>query len=181
MNKQELEKLKFPIGKFYFPTNPTHADIERSLSILRSFPMQIEAITSCLKPIELNYRYRPEGWTIKQVVHHCADSHINCIMRFKLTLTEDVPTIKPYDQNKWAQLPDAQSEDLSSSIKILFGVHARLVSLLESISNESYKRKFIHPGLGKEITLAQNTTLYAWHSQHHYAHIEQALKYRGNF
>jgi len=106
---------------------------------------------------------------------------MNSIIRFKLALTEDSPVIKPYKQEKWALLPDSESDDISASIKILEGVHLRLVTVLHTMSDTEYKKTFTHPGIDKKISLAQNTSLYAWHSQHHYAHVEQALKYHGSF
>jgi len=181
MENHILEKLKFPIGQFTIPDSPTLSQINQWIDILEAFPKQIETITTSLSTAQLQWKYRPDGWSIKQVVHHCADSHMNSIIRFKLALTEETPTIKPYEEGDWALLSDSQSDDLTASKQIIYGVHHRLVALLKSLTDTQFNRTFYHPGSNMEITLAQNTALYAWHSQHHYAHIEQALNNEGAF
>ncbi len=180
MTTPSLDQLRFPIGEFEKPNTITPNHIDEWINTIENFPKRIKAITSGLSEEELNYRYRPDGWTIKQVVHHCADSHINSIIRFKLALTEDSPTIRPYFEDRWANLVD-YSHDIQLSITILEGVHAKLGILLRRLNSEELKREFIHPEHGKRFSLEETIGVYAWHSNHHYAHIEQALKHKGQF
>ena len=136
--------------------------------------MQIEV--GHLSDEQLNTPYRPEGWTIRQVVHHCADSHMNALIRFKLALTEDTPTVKPYLEDRWSELPDSKSTRIDSSIKILEGVHERLSLLLKSLTQSDLEREFIHPEHGRKILVKENIGLYAWHCDHHLAHITTLKK-----
>ncbi len=180
MNAKEIYKLKYPIGEFIKPNIITKDLIEAWISDIENFPLEIENITKTLSHKELNYQYRPEGWNIRQVIHHCADSHINSITRFKLTLTEDTPTIRPYFEDRWAQLID-YSKPIDSAVSILKGIHAKLGILLRNLSDEDLKLEFVHPEHGKHFSLEENIGAYAWHSNHHLAHIKQALAYKGNF
>ncbi|MGK4566372.1 YfiT family bacillithiol transferase [Flavobacterium sp. 3HN19-14] len=118
---------------------------------------------------------------MKQVVHHCADSHMNCLVRFKLTLTEETPTIKPYDESKWATLKDSLNDDISDSLKIIEGIHAKWVILLKSMNEKQFSRRFFHPESQKTFALDEITGFYAWHCNHHLAHIEQALSHKNQF
>ncbi|WP_282044261.1 YfiT family bacillithiol transferase [Winogradskyella flava] len=180
MTEQELYKLTFPIGEFEKPQHITQEHLREWIASIESLPERIESVTKHLNDKELNYKYRPAGWTIKQVVHHCADSHINSIVRFKLALTEDAPTIRPYFEDRFAKLIDYK-ESIDASISILKGVHEKLGILLKSFSEEDLKREFIHPEHGKRFSLEETIGTYAWHSDHHFAHIQQALKHKGEF
>ena len=180
MTEQELYKLRFPIGEFEKPKQITKNHINSWISIIEDFPQKIENITKNLSEEQLNYKYRPNGWTIKQVVHHCADSHINSIIRFKLAITENTPTIRPYFEDRFATLID-YSQPLDASLFILKGVHHKLGVLLNNFSEDDLKRTFIHPEHGKEFSIEETIGVYAWHSNHHFAHIEQALKHKGSF
>jgi hypothetical protein len=131
-------------------------------------------LTSHLGKEELKWKCRPEGWTIKQVIHHCSDSHINSIIRFKLALTEDNPTIRPYREERWAELDDSINDDISISLSLIEVLHTKWAYLLRSLSEEQLNRTFNHPNSG-EFTLKQAIALYAWHSNHHLAHVKQAL------
>ncbi|MEO8252912.1 MAG: YfiT family bacillithiol transferase [Flavobacterium sp.] len=177
----DLEKLKFPIGSFQKPDLIAKNDLENWIAAIETFPATIKKLTENLSVNELNWIYRPNGWTIKQVVHHCADSHINSFVRFKLALTEEMPVIKPYEEDKWAELNDGITDDLSASIQIIEGIHARWILLLKSFGEQELKRQFIHPANNKTSTLEETIGVYAWHCNHHLAHIEQALFYKGNF
>ena len=180
MKENNIQKLKYPIGEFQ-TTNPiSRNDIETWIKILEHFPQQLTETIKLLDEGELNYAYRPDGWTIKQVVHHLADSHMNSIIRFKLAKTEDLPTIKPYYEDRWANLKDYE-QPIDTALLILKGVHEKLGILLKSFSEEDLKRQFIHPEHGKRFSIEETIGLYAWHSQHHLAHIKQALHYQGNF
>lgn len=180
MTKQELYKLRFPIGEFKAPEHITQQHLNDWITSIETLPHRIETITKNLSDKELNYKYRPDGWTIRQVVHHCADSHINSIVRFKLAITEDTPTIRPYFEDRFAELID-YSEPLDAPISILKGVHNKLGILLNNFSKSDLKREFIHPEHGKHFSIEETIGVYAWHSNHHFAHIEQALHYKGKF
>jgi len=179
--KINIESLKYPIGKFEKPANINAAQIKAWIKELELFPERLYGLLDGLQVEQFNWVYRPNGWMLKQVVHHCADSHMNSIIRFKLCLTEDTPNIKPYNESDWATLPDSSTEDLSDSLNIIKGVHAKLVDLLSSLNNNDLKRTFIHPDHDKPIILSENIGIYAWHSNHHLAHIKQALKFKGEF
>ena len=181
MNQLILEKLKFPIGKFHRPDTITENDLVTWITTIENFPLKIKTLTETLSVEELNWIYRPKGWCIKQVVHHCADSHMNSFIRFKLALTEDVPTIKPYEEQLWAELADGNSNDISPSIQIIEGLHARWVLLLKSFGSTALKRQFFHPANLKISTLEETIGVYAWHCNHQLAHIEQALLHKGHF
>ncbi|WP_310554669.1 YfiT family bacillithiol transferase [Flavobacterium sp.] len=178
---KNLETLKFPIGAFQKPISISENDIQKWIETIENFPNRIKRITENLSVEKLNWQYRPEGWSIKQVVHHCGDSHMNSLIRFKLALTEDLPTIRPYEEALWAILPDGVMDELTASIQIIQGVHARWVLLLKSFSTTEFTRQFLHPASGKIYTLDEALGLYAWHCNHHLAHIEQALLYKGIF
>ena len=177
----DIEKLKFPIGKCPKVDSISENDLETWIATIEKFPSKIKTLTSSLSDEELNWIYRPKGWCIKQVVHHCADSHMNSFIRFKLALTEDVPTIKPYEEQLWAELADGNSNDISTSLKIIEGVHARWVLLLKSLGEQQLKRQFFHPANMKIASLEETIGVYAWHCNHHLAHIEQALLHKGQF
>ena len=180
MTEKEFYKLRFPIGEFEKPEKIIQQHLTEWISSIESLPNRIESITKHLSDKELNYKYRPNGWTIKQVVHHCADSHMNSIIRFKLALTEKSPTIRPYYEDRFAKLID-YSEPIAASIAILEGVHKKLAVLLKSFSDIDLKREFINPEHGKRFSLEETIGVYAWHSNHHFAHIEQALHYKESF
>jgi len=182
MEKQiNLEKLKFPIGQFQKPESISKNDVETWIATIENFPQRIKTLTENLTAEQLNWIYRPNGWCIKQVVHHCADSHINSFVRFKLALTEDIPVIKPYEEQLWAVLTDGISDDISPSIKIIEGVHVRWVLLLKSFGEKELKRQFTHPANNKTSCLDETIGVYAWHCNHHLSHIEQAILYKGQF
>lgn len=166
----DIESLRFPIGKFKTPKTITTEQIKHWIEVIKSFPYRIETAIEGLTLEELEKTYRPNGWTIRQVVHHCADSHMNSLIRFKLALTEDRPTIKPYAENLWAELSDYNST-IESSIKILAGIHERWVKLLENLTEIELEKQFLHPENEKLISLKQNIGIYAWHCNHHLAHI----------
>lgn len=180
MTEDEFNALRFPIGTFHKPDDITTEHVTKWITAIVSLPKSIEDLTSNLSEDELNYKYRPEGWTIRQVVHHCADSHINSITRFKLALTEHRPTIKPYFEDRFAQLAD-YNQPLDDSISILKGVHNKLGILLNGLETNDLKREFIHPEYKKVYSIAETIGIYAWHSNHHLAHIKQALEYKDKF
>ena len=182
MNKKSVvEILKYPIGKFVKPDVISTDQIDKWISDIELFPSQIKDLVEDLTEVELQWIYRPEGWTIRQVVHHCADSHMNAFIRFKLCLTEDTPIIKPYLQAKWAEFQDASDNTITDSLKILEGLHSRWTIILKFLNNDDLNKGFIHPEYDKKILIVENICLYAWHCNHHLAHIKQALSYKGEF
>jgi hypothetical protein len=166
----DLENLKFPIGRFNAPETITTAHIKSWIEVIESFPERLAAAIGGLRSEDLEKTYRLNGWTIRQLVHHCADSHMNSLIRFKLALTEDTPTIKPYAENLWAELTDYDAP-VGSSIKILEGLHERWVKLLENLTEVELEKQFFHPESKELISLKQNIGIYAWHCNHHLAHI----------
>lgn len=171
-----LEKLKYPIGKADIPENITKKNTEDWISILERFPNEIEFLTRELSENQLDTRYRENGWTIRQVVHHCYDSHHNSYTRFKWALTEDKPVIKVYFEERWAELHDSKTAPIFLSIDALKALHAKWVYLLKELSDTDLDKKFIHPSGNEEVTLKENIGIYAWHCQHHFSHIEELMK-----
>jgi hypothetical protein len=140
------------------------------LGEIEATPARLRAAVEGLTEAQLETPYRPGGWTVRQVVHHFADSHLNAYIRFRLALTEKAPTIKPYDQELWAQLPDARTAPVEISLKLLETLHARWVMLLKTLKPEDFARALMHPELGR-VTLEKYLAMYAWHGRHHVAHI----------
>lgn len=180
MKDIELYNLKYPIGEYKIPENLTEVQLEHWIHDIEKLPSFIIKLTENLSEKELNYPYRPNGWTIRQVVHHLADSHMNSIIRFKLAMTEEVPTIRPYYEDHWANLADYK-ESIDTAISIITGVHQKLGILLKSFSKEDLRRQFIHPEHDKHFSIEETIGMYAWHSNHHLEHIKQALELKGSF
>lgn len=171
-----LQQLQYPIGKFQKPETITTEIINQSIKTIASFPEKIYTETYNLSNSQLDTSYRPNGWTIRQVVHHCADSHCNSFIRLKLALTENQPTIKPYLENLWANLQDSVNMPLEPSIQMLSGIHHRWSTLLHNLTQTDLQRTFIHPEHGQITTIQEHILQYAWHCNHHLAHITQAKK-----
>jgi len=167
-----MEALKFPIGRFSAPTEMTSAQLSSFVKVIEDFPALLKAETDKLSEVQLDTAYRPGGWTVRQVVHHCADSHMNSFIRFKLALTEENPTIKPYHEDKWAEMADAKNLPIEPSLKILEGLHDRWAILIKSLSDQDLQKTFYHPANQKTITLATTIALYSWHSLHHLGHVK---------
>lgn len=170
----DIEFLKYPIGKFQLPESFDPKSVNQAIDTIRNFPNQIFTVASPLSIKELDTPYRPGGWTVRQVIHHCADSHMNAYIRFKLALTEDNPVVKPYDEAAWANLPDA-SLPIEVSLQIIKAVHFKWTTLLDAMSTEDFDRMYFHPEKKKSQPLSEVTLLYAWHSQHHLAHIQHLV------
>jgi uncharacterized damage-inducible protein DinB len=169
---------RYPVGPFELPTNFSDADRRSRITDIESLPRKMRDAVKDLSQAQLDTPYREGGWTVRQVVHHVPDSHMNAYCRWKLALTEDVPTIKPYDQAEWAKLPDsAMATDVS--LNLLESVHSRWVTILKAMRPEQWGREFIHPEKGKKMTLDQLLALYSWHSRHHLAHITELKKRKG--
>ena len=162
--------LQYPIGRFEFPREVSGQDRERFIREIAETPAHLRAAVTGLSPEQLDTPYRPGGWTVRQVVHHVPDSHMNSYIRFRLALTEEEPTIKPYDQTRWAELADSRTVRIETSLALLESLHERWVLLLRSLSPSDLRRQFLHPELGV-VSLEKNLALYAWHGRHHVAHI----------
>lgn len=162
--------LRYPIGPFHYDGPATPEQRRQWIRAIETTPARLRAAVERLSEDHLDTPYRPGGWTVRQVVHHLADSHLNSYVRFRLALTEDTPTIKPYDEKLWANLPDARGADLECSLQLLESLHRRWVMLLRAMKEEDWARTFRHPDLGL-VTLERNLALYAWHGAHHIAHI----------
>jgi len=174
-----MSDLRFPIGPFVMPASVAPAERAAHLQALRDLPQQLRAAVAGLSEAQLAVPYRPDGWNARQVTHHIADSHMNCFIRFKLALTEDTPTIKPYDEAKWAVLADTATAPLELSLALLDVLQARWVLLLESLDEDAWQCAFRHPEIGV-VRLEQALSLYAWHGAHHVAHIT-AMREREGF
>ena len=170
--------LRYPIGSFKAVMPVTHELRGAAIDALDGFPPRMREAVAALSEAQLNTPYRPEGWTVRQVVHHVADSHMNAFIRMKLTLTEDTPTIKPYDEKAWATLADMRLP-IDVSLDLIAGIHTRWVAVISALSADQFSRSFIHPELGAEMTLDQLLQLYAWHSHHHLAHITELRRREG--
>ena len=162
--------LRYPIGPFKLDGAVSSEDIQRAIAQISEAPAQLRAAVAGLTPDQLDTPYRPGGWTVRQVVHHVPDSHLNSYCRFKLALTEDEPTIKPYREEQWAELSDSRDTPVEVSLALLESLHQRWVTLLKSLGPTEFERTFRHPAIGI-VTLAQNACLYAWHGRHHTAHV----------
>ncbi|HLH00278.1 MAG TPA: bacillithiol transferase BstA [Bryobacteraceae bacterium] len=174
----ENEDLRYPVGKFHFPDSVTPEERSKFVEQIAEAPARLRAAVAGLNDAQLDTPYRPGGWTVRQVVHHVPDSHINSYTRFRLALTEDQPTIKPYEEGRWAELADARTAPIEVSLRLLECLHSRWVGLLRSLSGEQWKRTFRHPDLGL-VTLDKNAALYAWHGRHHVAHITNLRDRKG--
>jgi len=173
-----MEDLKYPIGK-YIEQPFSEKQLREWLLDIETLPMQAEHAIINLDAAQLDTHYRPGGWKVKQVVHHLADSHMNAYIRFKLGLTEENPTIKPYDEAAWAEMKDTANLPVNISTTILFSVHRRLMEILRNISKEEWQRTVFHPEHQKTMTLWYLLGMYAWHGKHHVAHINKLREREG--
>jgi hypothetical protein len=162
--------LRYPIGRFKFEESITEEQRQRFIDQIEGTPAKLRAAVQGLSLEQLDTPYRPGGWTVRQVVHHLPDSHLNSYIRFKLALTEDEPTIKPYHEERWAELDDARNAPIEISLALLESLHRRWVLLLRSLAPQEFARTFKHPELGV-LSLDKNISVYAWHGRHHVAHI----------
>ena len=170
--------LRFPIGKFRADAPIAASDYPLLIGQIAETPGALRSAVAGLSRDRIETPYRPGGWTVKQVVHHLPDSHLNAYTRFKLALTEDEPTIKAYDEAKWAELPDSQRVPIDVSLDLLESLHLRWVVLLRGLDGADFQRGLRHPERGL-MTLAQLLALYAWHGRHHVAHITSLREREG--
>jgi hypothetical protein len=166
-----MEALKYPIGRFEAQPDYTQETLQGFINDIRYLPALLETAVQQLDEYQLQTPYRPEGWTVAQVVHHVADSHMNGYTRMKLALTEDLPVIKPYDEAAWAMLPDVKHIPVNVSVTLLHALHTRWVSLMEHMPAAGWERRFVHPANGTQYNLKVHVANYAWHGKHHLGHI----------
>jgi uncharacterized damage-inducible protein DinB len=168
----------FPIGKFAYDGPPSQDQRKNFIEDIEKAPAALRAAVGGLSPQQIETPYRQGGWTVRQVVHHVPESHMNAYIRFKLALTEQEPTIKPYEQQLWAELEDVKSTPIEVSLALMDPLHDRWVRLLRSMKADDWKRSFRHPEMGV-VPLEKNLALYAWHGRHHVAHITELRRQRG--
>ena len=171
-----MEHLKYPIGQVNIPAEITLKNISNWISDIENFPNRLENLVQNLSEEQLNTPYRNGGWTVRQTIHHCGDSHVNSYVRFKWTLTEDQPTIKAYYEDRWAELFDTKEAPITLSLHFIRALHAKWVYLLKRLNEDDLNKVFIHPESGDLVSLKKNIGIYAWHCNHHYAHIDNLLK-----
>ncbi len=169
---------RYPIGKFSAPASLSEADRAKLIEDVAAAPARLRAAVSGLSAEQLSTPYREGGWTVRQLAHHVPDSHMNAYIRFKLALTEEEPTIKPYEEARWAELADTAATPIETSLALLDALHTRWVNLLRSLKGPDWSRKFRHPEMGA-MSLDKTLALYAWHGKHHVAHITALRQRKG--
>ncbi|HVF54960.1 MAG TPA: bacillithiol transferase BstA [Pyrinomonadaceae bacterium] len=174
-----MNDLRFPVGEFKPEKDITDGQRRLFIEQIAQTPARLRAAVEGLSPEQLDTPYRPDGWSVRQVVHHVPDSHLNSYVRFKLALTEDQPTIRPYDEAAWATLADSRDTPVEVSLNLLESLHERWVTLLRSLSPEDFARTLVHPERGT-VSLDWMLALYAWHGRHHTAHVT-SLRERMNW
>ena len=170
-----MESLQYPIGRFTLPKEVSPDEIKTAIRKISQLPAQLATTVRAMTKEQIDTPYRPGGWTVRQVVHHVPDSHMNAYMRYKLALTEDSPVIKPYEEAAWANLIDS-TMDVEVSLILLESIHARWVPIMEHMIDADWQRDFIHPQYNRRQTLAQTAMLYAWHGEHHHAHLRESVR-----
>jgi hypothetical protein len=171
----DLEKLRYPVGRFERVKSPVDRAVRAGhIETIERTPATFLSLTHGRSDAELDTPYRPGGWTVRQVVHHVPDSHMNAYIRMKFAVTEDEPAIKTYEEAKWAELPEAKSGPVDMSLALLEALHRRWVMFLRGLTDADYARAYVHPELG-HVTLDEAIALYAWHCRHHGGHIRQGL------
>lgn len=171
MQEASVTDLRYPIGKFAYDGAMTDARRAACVARISAAPAALRAAVAGLSDAQLDTPYRPDGWTVRQVVHHVPDSHLNAYVRMRLALTEDVPTIKPYEEARWAELPDARTLPVEVSLALLEALHVRWTALLRTFGAVEGARQLRHPEHGRLMTIDELLALYAWHGEHHVAHV----------
>ena len=179
MENITVEKLRYPIGKFIVPESYSTTYLTAKIGEIASFPERLKKEVIHLTEEQLETPYRQGGWTIRQVIHHCADSHMNCFIRIKWTLTEDHPVIKFYHEDRWAELDDNLTMPIQPTLSFLEGLHFRLAYLMNGLSEADLQKSFIHPDANAVFQIKEIIGTYAWHGNHHLAHITELKKNKG--
>lgn len=173
------DSLRYPLGKFSAPNQVSEDERQQYIVDIAHLPQQVAKAVDGLINAQLDTPYRDEGWTVRQVVHHLPDSHLNAYMRFRLALTEDNPTILPYREDQWAELSDARKARIEPSLQLLEALHQRWVMLLQSLTDEDFARTYVHPEQEKPVRLDIALANYVWHGKHHLAHVTTLKERKG--
>lgn len=176
MGNTSLDQLRYPIGKFVFNKDAGEKEIQQSISEIEKMPALLRNAVKGLNDAQLDTTYRDGGWTVRQVVHHLADSHLNAYIRFKLALTEDKPTIKPYLEKLWAEMDDSTKLPVEVSLSLLESLHERMTYILKNTSGDQSERSVYHPESKRDMSIKFLIGLYSWHGKHHTAHITELRK-----
>lgn len=179
MKTPDIDHLRYPNGPFCTPDMITPEAISSWIAAIEQLPAALRTTVYGLSDRQLDTPYREGGWTVRQVIHHIADSHLNAYTRLRLALTEENPTIKPYHEDRWAELDDAQHAPIDLSLTLIEALHSRWTRLLKSLSLDDFNRSFFHPENEKTFTIGENTCLYAWHGNHHRAQIAGLKERKG--
>ena len=179
MDNLLLDQLRYPIGKFIAPELYSRNYLAEKIAEISSFPERLKKEVIQLTEEQLDTPYRKDGWTVRQVIHHCADSHINCFIRIKWALTEDKPIIKFYHEDRWAEMHDNVTMPIQPTLSFLEGLHYRLAYLMKSLNEDDLEKIFIHPEHNSEFRIKEIIGTYAWHGNHHLAHITELKKKKG--
>ncbi len=177
--EDNLEQLRYPIGRYKTPDGHTPELMKQWTDVLTALPSWMDVCIENLDEAQLHTPYRPGGWTVQQVVHHLADSHMNSYIRLKLALTEDNPTIKPYLEQEWAKMEDTQALPVNLSVTLLHALHRRWVAIIKSMKPADLERTYFHPEQGRTIPVWELVAMYAWHSRHHMEHVRQLRQRMG--
>lgn len=168
---EDIEKLKYPIGRLAIPETVSSELRHQHIQSIKQLPQKLKEVIGIMNEDQLDTPYRPDGWTVRQLIHHIADSHMNAFTRFKLGMTESEPTIRPYDQAAWCNMEDAKQLDPALSMDIISGLHGRWVKVLSDMTAEDFDKNIIHPEMKKKLKMNELLCIYGWHSEHHLAHI----------
>ena len=179
MENSTLEKLRYPIGKFIAPEIYSNDYLITKIAEIASFPERLKKEVRHLTEEQLETPYRQDGWTVRQVIHHCADSHMNCLIRIKWALTEDNPTIKFYHEKRWSELNDSLKMPIQPTLSLLEGLHFRMAYLMNSLTESDLEKTFIHPENNTQFKIKEIIGIYAWHGNHHLSHITALKKKKG--
>jgi hypothetical protein len=174
-----IQDMRYPIGRFKYDGDSSREAIDRSIADIAGLPARLRASVDGLNADQLNTPYREGGWTVREVVHHVPDSHVNAYVRCKLALTEQSPLVKPYDEAAWSRLGDVKVVPIDISLVLLEALHTRWVALLESLSDSDFERGYVHPEQQRMVPLREVVALYAWHGRHHTAHISSLRERNG--
>jgi uncharacterized damage-inducible protein DinB len=176
MENSDLEFLRYPTGKFNYDVNSDEDALMEWIAALEQLPQRLTKLVTRLNDQQLDTPYRPEGWTVRQVIHHIADSHHHSYTRFKWALTEDEPLIKAYEEKDWSDLFDGKTAPIELSLNYISALHAKLVFLLRGITKDDLQKQYLHPEGNVKVTVRENIAKYAWHGNHHYTQIANLLK-----
>ncbi len=176
---ENLEELRYPIGTFNCPEEISASLIAEWIGVLETFPERLETLVKNLANHQLETPYRAGGWTVRQVIHHIADSHHHSYTRFKWALSEENPLIKAYEEKEWSSLLDARTAPITISLNYIKALHAKLVFVLKGLTKDQYDLCYVHPVGNKKISVAENIGKYAWHGNHHLAHIQNLMEHEG--